>query len=67
MSLPNEIRITSDATASVRSTGLIGGKFIKISVGGADEWLKPGEEILETEPAVNLEELIGKYMFNSEG
>jgi len=67
LSLPNEIPIQEDATASVRSTGLIGGKFIKISAGGADELLRPGDEIVETESAVNLEELIGKYMFSSEG
>lgn len=65
LSLPKEIPIQQDAIASVRSTGLIGGKFIKISAGGADELLGPGDEIVETESAVNLEELIGKYMFSS--
>jgi phospholipid/cholesterol/gamma-HCH transport system substrate-binding protein len=65
ISLPNSVDVQEDAIASVRSTGLIGGKFIKISPGGADELLKVGDEIAETESAVNLEELIGKYMFNS--
>lgn len=65
ISLPNAVEVQEDAIASVRSTGLIGGKFIKISPGGADELLQVGDEIAETESAVNLEELIGKYMFNS--
>jgi len=65
ISLPNNVSVQEDAIASVRSTGLIGGKFIKISPGGADELLEVGDEITETESAVNLEELIGKYMFDS--
>ncbi len=66
VSLPKSVRLQEDAIASVRSTGLIGGKFIKISPGGADELLEPGDEITETESAVNLEELIGKYMFQND-
>jgi len=67
VSLPKSVQLQEDAMASVRSTGLIGGKYIKISPGGADELLEPGDEIAETESAVNLEELIGKYMFQGEG
>ena len=45
ISLPNAVEVQEDAIASVRSTGLIGGKFIKISPGGADELLQVGDEI----------------------
>ena len=65
LTIPNNVRLQEDAIASIRSTGIIGGKFLKITPGGADELLAPGDEILETESSVNLEELISKYMFDS--
>jgi len=67
MSIPNDVRIQEDAIASVRSTGPIGGKFIKISPGGSDELLVDGDTIYETESSVSLEELISKYIFESQG
>ena len=67
LSLPSEVEIQEDAIASVRSTGLIGGKFIKISPGGSEELLQSGDTIYETESSVSLEELISKYIFESQG
>jgi phospholipid/cholesterol/gamma-HCH transport system substrate-binding protein len=67
LSIPKEIKVQEDAIASVRSTGIIGGKFIKISPGGSDVILEPGETIVETESSVSLEELISKYIFESSG
>jgi phospholipid/cholesterol/gamma-HCH transport system substrate-binding protein len=59
------IMITDDAIASVKTSGLIGDKYIMISPGGSDRILRPGEMITETEPAVDLEDLISKYVFGS--
>ena len=67
LSLPKEVQLQEDAIASVRSTGIIGGKFIKISAGGSDVLLEPGDTIYETESSVSLEELISKYIFESQG
>jgi len=67
MSLKPEVKIQEDAIASVRSTGLIGGKVLSISPGGADEILEAGDEIEETEPSISIEELISKYIFDSKG
>ncbi len=57
------IQLTDDTIASVKTAGLIGDKYIKISPGGSDEILKPGGMITETESAIDLEELISKYVF----
>ena len=67
ISIPKAIKIQDDAIASVRSTGLIGGKFIKISPGGSEELLQEGDTIYETESSVSLEELISKYIFETQG
>lgn len=65
LSVPKEVQVQEDAIASVRSTGLIGGKYVKITPGGSDELLQQGDTIYETESSVSLEELISKYIFET--
>jgi phospholipid/cholesterol/gamma-HCH transport system substrate-binding protein len=57
------IELTDDTIASVKTNGLIGDKFIRISSGGDDQLLKAGGRITQTEPSVSLEDLISKYIF----
>lgn len=64
LSIDNDVPIHEDAVASIRTAGIIGDKYIKITPGGMD-YLEPGMEIIETEPSINLEELISKYVFES--
>ena len=66
MLVKKEVKLTNDAIASVRTQGLIGDKYIKLSPGGSDIILEAGDEIEETEPAISLEELVSKYIFDSE-
>ena len=66
MNIDNGVNISEDAVASVRTAGIIGDKFIKITPGGSEVTLQAGMEIIETEPSINLEELISKYIFESE-
>ena len=63
MNLPSDVKIQEDAIASVRTKGLIGEKYVDISLGGLDKIFFLGGKIRETQPAVDLEELISKYMF----
>ena len=57
------LEIHEDAVVSVKTRGLIGEKFIQISAGAADEIIKPGGRIRQTESAVDIEALISKYAF----
>ena len=59
------VKITTDAIASVRTQGLIGDKYIKIIQGADEKDLKDGDEILDTESAIDFEELVSKYIFES--
>jgi len=58
--------LTEDTIASIRTKGVIGDKFVKLTPGGSDEMLKPGDELVETESAISMEELISKYIFEKE-
>ena len=57
------IHVPADSIASVRTSGIIGDKFIKITPGGDDKNLADGSAISETESAISLEELVSKYIF----
>jgi len=59
------IKLTSDVIASIRTKGIIGDRFIRLSQGGDDTYLKGGDAIEETESAISLEGLVSKYIFNS--
>lgn len=65
LSIENNISLPDDSTASIRTAGIIGDKFVKITPGGSQDYLESGMEIVETEPSINLEELISKYIFES--
>ncbi len=66
MMIDPDIKIQEDAIASIRTQGIIGDKYIKIKTGGAEEFIEVNGEILETESALELEELISKYIFDKE-
>jgi phospholipid/cholesterol/gamma-HCH transport system substrate-binding protein len=63
MDIDREVKIAEDSIASIRTAGIIGDRYVDISPGGAESYLRPGDEIKETESAINLEELLGKYIF----
>lgn len=63
LTLDKDVRLTDDTIASIKTSGLIGDKFVKISPGGSDDPLRPGGMIVETESSVDLGDLIGKYVF----
>ncbi len=58
-----DIKIFDDAIASIKTEGLIGDMHISIDPGGGGTLLKPGGTITETQPAVDIVDLIGKYAF----
>ena len=57
------IRLTEDAIASIKTSGLIGDKYVSLSLGGSDTVLVQGDEITDTEANLDIEALISKYMF----
>ena len=56
------INITDDVIASVRTSGIIGDKFIKLKPGGSDKFLTNNGKIRETESAIDIEELVSKFI-----
>ena len=63
LQLGDNVHLTDDVIASVKTSGLIGDKYISLEPGGSGEPLKNGDEITDTESAVDIESLISKYVF----
>jgi phospholipid/cholesterol/gamma-HCH transport system substrate-binding protein len=63
LAIDNGITLQEDSIASVRTAGIIGDRYIDISPGGSDVEIQDGGRIFETESAINLEELVSKYIF----
>jgi phospholipid/cholesterol/gamma-HCH transport system substrate-binding protein len=63
LDLPWSVKIQEDAIALVKTKGLIGEKYVEITPGGSEKIIQPGGRIRETQPAVDLEELISKFAF----
>lgn len=62
LKLPGGLRLQEDVIASVRTRGIIGDKFILLRPGGSETRIRAGGTIRETESAVDLEELLSKYI-----
>ena len=57
------IKLQEDSIASIKTKGLIGERYVRISPGGSDKLIPPNGRIREVEPPVDIEELLSKYIF----
>ncbi|EIL93265.1 outer membrane lipid asymmetry maintenance protein MlaD [Rhodanobacter sp. 115] len=57
-------KIPDDSSAAVFTSGLIGSQYVAIQPGGSPDNLKNGEEMILTQSAMQLEDLIGKFLVN---
>jgi phospholipid/cholesterol/gamma-HCH transport system substrate-binding protein len=68
MEIFNEVDyLTTDSSASILTAGLLGEQYIGVVPGADVEVLGDGDYIEETQSALVLEELIGKFLFNKVG
>ena len=58
-------QIPDDSDASILTSGILGSQYIGLQAGGSDMYLDDGSEILFTQSAIILENLIGKFLVNA--
>ena len=61
---PQFSQIPEDSFASIETEGLLGGQYVGISPGGLSTYLKDGSQIMQTQSAIVLENLINKFFAN---
>jgi len=65
-SINRDMELSEDSIASVKTSGIIGQKYIDISPGGSDDILNDGDEIENTESSMDIESLVRKFIFSSD-
>jgi len=63
--IDKDVKVPVDSIASVKSQGIIGDKFIQLTLGGDEKLMKEGDVLTDTESSVDLEALISKFVFGS--
>ncbi len=63
MVIQPEVKLQDDSIASIKTKGLIGERYVRISPGGSEKLIQPNGRIREVEPPVDIEELLSKYIF----
>lgn len=61
--LSSDVKLQEDSIASIKTKGLIGEKYVRVSPGGSENVIPPNGKIREVEAPVDFEELLSKYIF----
>lgn len=66
MRIKEGVKLRDDDIAAIRTKGIIGEKYVKITAGGSEEVIRPGDQIVDTESVVEMEDIIGKFIHKLE-
>jgi phospholipid/cholesterol/gamma-HCH transport system substrate-binding protein len=65
LSINNDVRLEDDSIAGIKTMGIIGDKYVAITPGASEKYIKPGGTIHETQPPLDIEGLISRFVFGS--
>jgi phospholipid/cholesterol/gamma-HCH transport system substrate-binding protein len=65
LSIDNGIELPSDTSARIVPEGLLGGNFVELEPGGDVEMIAPGGELEYTQGAINVVDLLGRFVFSA--
>lgn len=65
MSIKKDVKLEEDSIASIKTMGLIGDKYVAVSPGGSDVYIKPGGTLQDTQPPMDIESLLGRFVFGA--
>jgi phospholipid/cholesterol/gamma-HCH transport system substrate-binding protein len=67
LSIEPSIKLPVDTVAAITSSGLFGDNYVSLEPGNEDDVIKPGGQIEHTQSPMNLQSLIGQYIFSQQG
>jgi phospholipid/cholesterol/gamma-HCH transport system substrate-binding protein len=60
-----DVQLTEDSIVSIKTTGIIGEKYVSISPGASEQFVSEGGTIRDTQPPLDIESLLGKFVFGA--
>jgi len=65
MSINRDVKLEEDSIASIKTMGIIGDKYVSITPGSSETYIKNGGTMRETQPPLDIENLISRFVFGS--
>jgi phospholipid/cholesterol/gamma-HCH transport system substrate-binding protein len=65
LTVRDDVKLPKDSSAVITSESLLGGKYLALTPGGDEAILQPGQSITITQGSINIEELLGKFIFSA--
>lgn len=63
-SIDSSVKLPTDTSAKIVTDGLLGNKYVALTPGAEEKLIAPGGEITHTQSAINLEDLVSRYIFS---
>jgi phospholipid/cholesterol/gamma-HCH transport system substrate-binding protein len=65
MGINKNVKLEEDSIASIKTMGIIGDKYVTITPGASDAYIQNGGIIRETQPPLDIENLISRFVFGN--
>jgi phospholipid/cholesterol/gamma-HCH transport system substrate-binding protein len=65
MNVDDSIKLPTDTSARIIPDGLLGGNYVALDPGGEDDNIEAGGEIVYTQGAINVVDLLGRFIFSA--
>jgi phospholipid/cholesterol/gamma-HCH transport system substrate-binding protein len=65
LSIDPKIKLPKDTVVSIASDGLLGGHYVSMAVGGAEEFLQAGDSFTYTQSPISITDMLGKFVFSA--
>ncbi|MEO3430758.1 outer membrane lipid asymmetry maintenance protein MlaD [Pelagibius sp. CAU 1746] len=65
ISISNAIRLPTDTSARIIPDGLLGGNYVALEPGGAEDYIADGGQIQYTQGSINVVDLLGRFIFSA--
>jgi phospholipid/cholesterol/gamma-HCH transport system substrate-binding protein len=65
LGISDTVRLPSDSSARIIPDGLLGGNYVALEPGGAEDYIAHGGKILYAQGSVNVVDLLGRFIFSA--
>src|SRR3546814_19401799 len=65
LGISESVRLPSDTSARIIPDGLLGGNYVALEPGGAEDFIQPGGRIVYAQGSVNVVDLLGRFIFSA--
>lgn len=65
MNINDHVKVEDDSIVSIKTMGIIGDKYVTITPGASEEYVKNGGVLRETQPPLDIESLISRFIFGN--